>query len=53
MVAVRTEGDHDEIELFHDLRSFGASEGCWRTFGFDMSQRAPHVERLPVHLENR
>ena len=42
----------DEIEDFHDLRSIGASEACWRLFQFDMSSRSPAVEPLQVHLEN-
>ena len=24
----------DEIKEYQDLRSIGASEACWRTFGF-------------------
>ena len=54
MVALRAEGeDVDEINMFHDMRSFGSAEGCWRTFDFAMSGRAPPVVRLPVHLEHR
>ena len=53
MVAVRSKGAVNEIELFQDVRSFGSSEGCWRTFNFEMSHRAPTVVRLPVHLEDQ
>ena len=53
MVAVRAEGDVDEIALFQDMRSFGSAEGCWRTFDFEMSGRAPPIVRLPAHLEGR
>ena len=53
MVALRTMGDVDEIALFQDVRSFGSAEGCWRTFDFEMSGRAPPIVRLPVHLEGR
>ena len=40
MVAV-TEANVDvnEIELYQDMRSIGASEGCWHTFSFDMYDR--------------
>ena len=53
MVAV-TEANVDvnEIELYQDMRSIGASEGCWRTFSFDMYDRSPFVERLQSHLPN-
>lgn len=53
MVATREPGDVNEIELFQDMRSFGASEGCWRTFDFEMYGRAPPVVRLPIHLPNQ
>lgn len=54
MVAVReSSGETDnEILLFQDVRSFGSSEGCWRTFNFAMYGRSPTVQRLPIHLEN-
>ena len=53
MVATLASGeDVNEIQLFQDLRSFGASEGCWRTFDFKMYDRAPPVVRLNVHLED-
>ncbi|GBG93408.1 hypothetical protein CBR_g68871, partial [Chara braunii] len=32
-------------------RCVGASEACWRIFGFPVTQQWPPVERLPVHLE--
>ena len=52
MAAVAPEKSLDEIELYQDFRSIGASEGCWRTFDFPMYGRNPAVERLPCHLEN-
>jgi hypothetical protein len=54
MVATRvpSDGEVNEILLFQDVRSFGSSEGCWRTFNFGMYGRSPPVARLPVHLEN-
>ena len=53
MMAVREPGtDSNEIELFQDFRSIGSAEGCWRTFDFDMYDRAPVVKRLHVHLSD-
>lgn len=54
MVAVReaTDAPENEIALFQDMRSFGSSEACWRTFNFAMYGRSPTVQRLPIHLEN-
>tara|TARA_B110001452_G_scaffold118768_1_gene98544 strand:+ start:1079 stop:4696 length:3618 start_codon:yes stop_codon:yes gene_type:complete len=43
----------NEIELFHNMRSFGSAEACWRTFAFDMSDRAPAVERMACHLDGQ
>lgn len=54
MVAVKDDSvDVNEIELYQDMRSIGASEGCWRTFSFDMYDRSPFVERLQCHLPNQ
>ena len=51
MMAVREPGaGTNEIELYQDMRSIGSAEGCWRTFDFDMYDRAPVVKRLQVHL---
>ena len=43
----------DEVAAFQDLRSIGASEACWRLFGFEMSDRSPAVVALQVHLEHQ
>ena len=45
--------DQDEVAAFRDLRSIGASEACWRLFGFEMSDRSPAVVALQVHLEHQ
>ena len=43
---------YDEVSEFENLRSFGAVEGCWRTFNFALQDRSPPVIRLAVHLED-
>lgn len=54
---VRTEGDApdapNEIDDYQDMRSIGASEGCWRLYEFEMGDRYPAVEVLQVHLEDQ
>ena len=35
------------------MRSFGAAEACWRIFEFEMSDRYPSANILPIHLENQ
>ena len=47
---LRSEHVGDEIESYRDLRYFGASESCWRLFGFDLFDQKPPVKRLPFHL---
>ena len=42
----------DEIQEYQDLRSIGASEACWRIFGFELGYQRPHVLALPIHLED-
>ena len=40
----------DEIKNHIDARYVGPPEAAWRLFGFHMSGRSHHVERLAVHL---
>ena len=42
----------NEIEEYEDLRSVGATEACWRIFGFQTNKVHPSVQALPIHLEN-
>ena len=52
----RVQGDNaeenNEIQDYKDLRSIGASEACWRIFGFHTNEVHPNVQALPIHLEN-
>jgi hypothetical protein len=43
----------DEISDFQTARYISASEGCWRLFEFDLTQKSHVVTRLPVHLPGR
>lgn len=40
----------DEIKNFLVGRYVCASEASWRIFGFDIHNRSPTVDRLPIHL---
>ena len=42
----------NEIEDYESLRSIGASEACWRIFGFKTNEVCPTVQALPIHREN-
>lgn len=42
---------NDEIQKFVTGRYVSATEGIWRIFGFDITDRSPAVTRLSVHLE--
>jgi hypothetical protein len=44
--------ERNEIEEYEDLRSVGATEACWRIFGFQTNEVHPSVQALPIHLEN-
>jgi len=44
--------EQNEIQDYQDLRSIGASEACWRIFGFNTNEVRPSVQPLPIHLEN-
>eukprot|EP00966_Prymnesium_polylepis_P026247 605426-Prymnesium_polylepis.1 len=55
MARIDTNGtptDVDEISNYQDVRCIGASEACWRLFEFDLYDRSPLVDPLPVHLPN-
>ncbi|XP_074322869.1 uncharacterized protein LOC141659841 [Apium graveolens] len=40
----------NEVKKFLDGRYVCASEASWRIFGFDIHNRWPSVDRLPIHL---
>jgi hypothetical protein len=42
----------NEIKKYVDGRSVCPNEAFWRIFGFDLQEKFPAVERLPVHLQN-
>jgi hypothetical protein len=42
----------DEIRDFIDYKSTGSTEAFWRLFNFNLNGMYPHVQRLPVHLED-
>lgn len=42
----------DEIKRYYDCRYLSPCEAVWRTFGFDIHQRWPPVQRLFFHLFN-
>jgi len=54
MVQVQSDNgkENNEIQQYQDLRSIGASEACWRIFGFRTNEVHPNVQPLPIHLEN-
>ena len=41
----------NEIERYLEGRYVCPNEAFWRIFGFDMHEKQPSVERLPIHLE--
>ena len=43
----------DEIAEYQEGRYVGASEACWRLFGFSLHGRGANVERLAVHLPDQ
>ena len=45
--------DIDEIVDYQNGRYVGASEACWRIYGFKLHDRGANVERLPVHLPDQ
>lgn len=56
---VRTEGNGDtnnepidEIEEYWSGRYLAATEGAWRIFGYNITQKTPGVTALPIHLPN-
>jgi len=44
--------ERNEIKEYEDLRSVGATEACWRIFGFQTNKVHPNVQALPIHLQN-
>lgn len=53
MMRIETGDSSDEIKEYQDRRSIGASEAVWRLMAFQISERAPAVYALRVHLENQ
>ena len=42
----------DEITEYYSARWLGASEACWRIFGFSMHSIKPAIYRLQIHEED-
>jgi hypothetical protein len=40
------------VKQYVDARYVTANEAVWHLFAFNMSQKHPSIERLPVHLED-
>ena len=52
-VNIQGVNEQDEIAAYENCRYIGASEACWRLFEFNIQQRHPAVECLPVHLPDQ
>ena len=52
-VIASVEGSNDEIKLFEDMRTVGASDALWKLYNFNIHERYPSVLSLNVDLENQ
>ena len=52
VIASIEESGADEVKLFEDMRTVGATEAFWRFYEFPLHNRYPKVYSLDIHLED-